>query len=312
MSRPRGIAPRGVGPDGRRSSPATRSSTSSSSSTEYADAHGHTLPELALSWLAGMPSVGERDRGRDLAGAGARQRRRHDGLGADAGGARRGRRPRTRRRLSRRRAHHRRRRDRPARPDRSPTSAARRAPGCSRRSTTWPTIRRARCSCARRRRRARRAAGADPDRAARSRRRSLAGFPAPTVAVWDGPAVGAGAEVLLAADLRVIGPDASMAFPEVGAGELPCWGGTQRLHARRGVALALRMLVVGDVVDADALERSGLAVLVDDPVAHAEALAGTARRRRATRAGRGARRGAARARPHDRRRAIASSPTSTS
>ena len=25
---------------------------------EYAVAHGHTLPELALSWLAGVPNVG--------------------------------------------------------------------------------------------------------------------------------------------------------------------------------------------------------------------------------------------------------------
>ena len=64
-----------------------------------------------------------------------------------------------------------------------------------------------------------------------------------------------------------------MAFPEVGAGELPCWGGTQRLTRAGGVALALRMLVVGDPVDAVALERSGLAVLAADPVAHAEALA---------------------------------------
>ena len=54
-------------------------------------------------------------------------------------------------------------------------------------------------------------------------------------------------------------PDATMAFPEVGAGELPCWGGTQRLTRAGGVALALRMLVVGDAVDADVLERSGLA-----------------------------------------------------
>ncbi len=60
----------------------------------------------------------------------------------------------------------------------------------------------------------------------------LASFPAPTVAVWNGPAIGAGAELLLAADLRVIGPDATMAFPEVGDGELPNWGGTQRLTAR--------------------------------------------------------------------------------
>jgi Enoyl-CoA hydratase/isomerase len=101
----------------------------------------------------------------------------------------------------------------------------------------------------------------------------LASFPAPTVAVWNGPAVGAGAELLLAADLRVVGPAATMAFPEVGDGELPCWGGTQRLTRAGGVALALRLLVVGDPVDADTLVRSGLAVLTDDPVAHATALA---------------------------------------
>jgi hypothetical protein len=102
----------------------------------------------------------------------------------------------------------------------------------------------------------------------------LASFPAPTVAVWNGPAVGAGAELLLAADLRIVGPAATMAFPEVGDGQLPCWGGTQRLTRAAGVALALQLLVVGDPVDAQALARSGLAVLDDDPGARAVALAG--------------------------------------
>jgi enoyl-CoA hydratase/carnithine racemase len=101
----------------------------------------------------------------------------------------------------------------------------------------------------------------------------LATFPAPTVAMWNGPAVGAGAELLLAADIRIVGRDGSMAFPEVGAGELPCWGGTQRLTRAGGVALALRMLVVGEAVAAPDLERGGLAVLSDDPGARAEALA---------------------------------------
>ena len=54
------------------------------------------------------------------------------------------------------------------------------------------------------------------------------------MALFDGPAIGAGAEVLLAADIRVVGEHATMAFPEVGMGELPCWGGTQRLP-RAGV-----------------------------------------------------------------------------
>ena len=130
----------------------------------------------------------------------------------------------------------------------------------------------------------------------------LAAFPAPTVAVFDGPAISAGAEVLLAADIRVIGDHATMAFPEVGLGELPCWGGTQRLPRAGGVALALRMLVVGDEVGAGVLARSGVAVLAADPRRHAEELAdrlaaGAPRAQSAAR-----RSGAARTRPDPRRR----------
>jgi enoyl-CoA hydratase/carnithine racemase len=101
----------------------------------------------------------------------------------------------------------------------------------------------------------------------------LAAFPAPTIAAWDGPAIGAGAELLLAADVRLVGEHATMAFPEVGAGELPCWGGTQRLTRAGGVALALRMLVVGEEVDATALERSGIASCAGDVLEHARELA---------------------------------------
>ena len=101
----------------------------------------------------------------------------------------------------------------------------------------------------------------------------VAEFPAPTVAVWDGAAIGAGAEVLLAADVRVIGNRASLAFPEVDLGELPCWGGTQRLTRTGGVSLALRAIMIGDEIGAPELERSGLAVLSEDPVTHAEELA---------------------------------------
>jgi enoyl-CoA hydratase/carnithine racemase len=101
----------------------------------------------------------------------------------------------------------------------------------------------------------------------------VAGFPAPTVVCWNGPAIGAGAEVLLAADVRVIGAGATLRFPEVELGELPCWGGTQRLPRAAGLALAIRAIIVGDTIDAGALERSGIAVFADDPVAQAEALA---------------------------------------
>ena len=81
-----------------------------------------------------------------------------------------------------------------------------------------------------------------------------------------------------------------MAFPEVGAGELPCWGGTQRLTRAGGVALALRMLVIGEAIDADQLERSGIAVSVPTTRSSYAARARRATRgRRATRAGGGTR-----------------------
>ena len=101
----------------------------------------------------------------------------------------------------------------------------------------------------------------------------VAAFPAPTIACWNGPAIGAGVEMLLAADVRVIGEQATMSLPEVAHGALPCWGGTQRLTRVAGVALALRMLVVGEPVDALALERAGVALCVPDPVDAARDLA---------------------------------------
>jgi enoyl-CoA hydratase/carnithine racemase len=101
----------------------------------------------------------------------------------------------------------------------------------------------------------------------------IAAFPAPTIAAWDGAALGAGAEVVLAADLRVAGLSATLAFPEVGLGELPCWGGTQRVTRVAGPAFALRLLVVGDEADAVALARHGVATCAADAMEHARALA---------------------------------------
>ena len=105
----------------------------------------------------------------------------------------------------------------------------------------------------------------------------------------------------------VVGPDATMAFPEVGVGELPCWGGTQRLHARRW-RWRSRCACWWSATPSmrPTLERSGLAVLRRRPGratprrSPAQLARGCARR-----AGRGTRRGAARARPHARRRAAA-------
>ena len=49
----------------------------------------------------------------------------------------------------------------------------------------------------------------------------------PTIAVLEGGAMGGGAELALACDLRVMGTSASIAFPEARLGIIPGAGGTQ-------------------------------------------------------------------------------------
>lgn len=49
----------------------------------------------------------------------------------------------------------------------------------------------------------------------------LEALPFPTVAAVDGVALGGGAEIALAADVRVVGPRASFAFPEARLGIIP-------------------------------------------------------------------------------------------
>ena len=56
----------------------------------YAKDHGHTLPELALSYLAEHADGRERHRRRDVAGAGAGERGRHGRVAAHRRRARRG------------------------------------------------------------------------------------------------------------------------------------------------------------------------------------------------------------------------------
>ncbi len=53
----------------------------------------------------------------------------------------------------------------------------------------------------------------------------LAALPVPVLAAVDGAALGGGAELALAADMRAISARASMGFPETGLGIIPGVGG---------------------------------------------------------------------------------------
>ena len=96
----------------------------------------------------------------------------------------------------------------------------------------------------------------------------------PVVAALVGGCRSIGLELALAADIRVAAPGARFAFPEVAAGRLPCWGGTQRLVRTVGLPAATAMLLLGDELDgAAACDRGLVHEVADDPLARAEALA---------------------------------------
>jgi enoyl-CoA hydratase/carnithine racemase len=83
-----------------------------------------------------------------------------------------------------------------------------------------------------------------------------------TVAAVQGHAVGAGFQLALACDLRVLAADARLALREVALGLVPDLGGTHPLAELVGYARALDIAATGRWVDAVEAERIGLANVV--------------------------------------------------
>ncbi|MGE5105151.1 MAG: enoyl-CoA hydratase/isomerase family protein [Betaproteobacteria bacterium] len=79
-----------------------------------------------------------------------------------------------------------------------------------------------------------------------------------TLAEIEGAALGGGLELALACDLRVAALDARLGLPEVGLGLLPAAGGTQRLTALCGAALARRLILGGETIDGGEALRLGV------------------------------------------------------
>ena len=84
-------------------------------------------------------------------------------------------------------------------------------------------------------------------------------FPKPMVAAVDGFCLGGGFELALMADCMVVGNDARLGLPETNLGLIPGAGGTQRLMALAGRARAMRMVLTGEIVDAQRAELWGIA-----------------------------------------------------
>lgn len=102
----------------------------------------------------------------------------------------------------------------------------------------------------------------------------FAALPLPTIAAVRGYALGGGAELSYACDIRIASPTAVFGNPEPGLGIMAAAGASYRLPTLVGVSVAKQVLLGGRTLDADAALRSGLVLdIVDEPLAAAHALA---------------------------------------
>jgi len=86
----------------------------------------------------------------------------------------------------------------------------------------------------------------------------IATFPAPVVAALNGHALGGGAEVAAAADIRVAADDVTIGFNQSRLAIMPAWGGAERLAALVGRSQALLLATTGERISAAEALRIGL------------------------------------------------------
>jgi enoyl-CoA hydratase len=95
--------------------------------------------------------------------------------------------------------------------------------------------------------------------------RLLERLPKPVIAALNGHALGGGAELALACDLRIMAESATFGFPEMKLGLFPGAGGSQRLPRLLGPHKAKRLMIEADRLSADAaLELELVDVVVPD------------------------------------------------
>ncbi|PLX36746.1 MAG: hypothetical protein C0606_13070 [Hyphomicrobiales bacterium] len=82
--------------------------------------------------------------------------------------------------------------------------------------------------------------------------------PFPTVAAINGFALGGGLELALACHLRFASSNAILGLPESRLGILPANGGTARLTRLIGRGRALKMIMLGERIDAEEAARIGI------------------------------------------------------
>jgi enoyl-CoA hydratase/carnithine racemase len=84
-------------------------------------------------------------------------------------------------------------------------------------------------------------------------------FPVPVIALLNGDAIGGGAELAVACDLRIFAAHSRIAFVQSSLGITPAWGGGADLIRIVGAARALRLFMRAEFLTADEAYRLGLA-----------------------------------------------------
>jgi enoyl-CoA hydratase/carnithine racemase len=90
----------------------------------------------------------------------------------------------------------------------------------------------------------------------------VATFPLPVIAAINGHALGGGAEIAVAADIRVAAADVQIGFTQVRLAIMPAWGGAERLAELVGRSQALLLIATGRRLSATEAERIGLVEVV--------------------------------------------------
>ncbi|WP_032388028.1 enoyl-CoA hydratase/isomerase family protein [Rhodococcoides fascians] len=102
----------------------------------------------------------------------------------------------------------------------------------------------------------------------------IAALPLPTIAAVRGYALGGGAELSYACDIRIASPTAVFGNPEPGLGIMAAAGASYRLPTLVGVSVAKQVLLGGRTLDAEVALRCGLVLdVVDKPLTAAHSLA---------------------------------------
>ncbi|MBN2538631.1 MAG: enoyl-CoA hydratase/isomerase family protein [Deltaproteobacteria bacterium] len=89
--------------------------------------------------------------------------------------------------------------------------------------------------------------------------RLLETLPKPSIAAVNGFALGGGAEISMACDVRFVSENAKFGQPEIMIGLIPGWGGTQRLSRLIGMGRAKELVLGGGQIDAARAYEIGLA-----------------------------------------------------